>query len=248
MTTYQNLKYSSNRFIWKALDWLYPPLCPGCGKAAVRMCPDCMARITLITRPQCPVCGDILKFGKSTCGVCADKTQFFSALASWAEYAGPLRSAIHSLKYKNNIGLGDFFAGYLIELLRSKSFPVNLIVPVPLSKSRIRTRGFNQSLLLARPVSFYLQIPLSNTALRRIKETDSQVHLNAHEREQNMAGAFSGNPATLKGRSVLLVDDIITTGATINHCSEALLRAGAVRVYAVALAKTFREKVVPEYN
>lgn len=202
------------------------------------MCPDCMARITLITRPQCPVCGDILKFGKSTCGVCADKTQFFSALASWAEYAGPLRSAIHSLKYKNNIGLGDFFAGYLIELLRSKSFPVNLIVPVPLSKSRIRTRGFNQSLLLARPVSFYLQIPLSNTALRRIKETDSQVHLNAQEREQNMAGAFSGNPATLKGKDVLLVDDIITTGATMNQCAAAILESGARSVYGISLAKT----------
>lgn len=220
------------------MDWLYPPVCAGCGIAPARFCPQCLASINRITLPQCPVCGNLLSSGKSVCEDCAEKNHNFSAIASWAEYTDPLRSAIHAFKYKNDLGLGDLFACYLVDLLKQKKYQFNVIVPVPLSNSRRRKRGFNQSLLLARPISLYFHIPLAVNALRRIKETDSQVHLNAMERETNMEGAFCGNPATLKGKDVLLVDDIITTGATMNHCASSLLTAGARSVYGISLAKT----------
>ena len=172
----------------------------------------------------------------------------FTAAAAWAVYGGSLREAIHSLKYKNDMGLGDLFANYMIEILRDKDWSFDLVIPVPLSPQRSRERTYNQSALLSRPIARYFQRDHSTGALRRIKDTGTQVKRNRMERDLSLAGAFSGNPAKLKGRSVLLVDDIITTGATINHCSEALLQAGAIRVYAVSLAKTFREKVVPEIN
>jgi len=243
-----NLRYALHQSLWKAADLLYPPVCSGCGKTNYRFCPGCLQSVSLIRSPFCAFCGKKTRPNQPVCSDCAGIPVHFTAAAAWAAYGGSLREAIHALKYKNDMGLGDFFARYMIEILLTRNWSFDLVIPVPLSPQRSRERTYNQSALLSRPVARYFHQDHSMVALRRIKDTGTQVKRNRMERDLSLTGAFSGNPATLKGRSVLLVDDIITTGATINHCSEALLRAGAVRVYAVALAKTFREKIVPEIN
>jgi ComF family protein len=165
---------------------------------------------------------------------------YFSSAISWAEYGGALREAIHALKYKSNIGLGDYFSRFLIDLLLEKRWDFDLVVPVPLSKSRMKERSYNQAALISRPVARYFRVDHATNALTRIKETGSQVTRSRIDRDSYLEDAFSGNPAKLKGRNVLLVDDIITTGSTINHCARALLEAGATQVKAISVAKTLK--------
>lgn len=177
---------------------------------------------------MCPRC-------KGTEIICTD-------MFSWAEFEGPLREGIHSLKYHQNIGLGDFFGPYLISVVENRQWNPDLVVPVPISKSRRKTRGYNQSELLSRPLAQYFHLPHPNDALIRLKDTESQIHLSAEERFNNMDDAFFGNPAKLKGKTILVIDDIITTGATMNQCAKALVKAGAEKVYGLSVAKTLRNQ------
>ena len=243
-----NLHYELHRTLWKAADLLYPPVCAGCGKPNYRFCPACLQSVYIIQYPFCAFCGKTTIENQPVCADCGDIPVHFTAAAAWAAYGGSLREAIHALKYKNDMGLGDYFASYLVEILSGKNWHFDLIIPVPLSAQRKKERTYNQSALLSRPIARYLQLEHSVSALKRTKDTGTQVKRNRADRNLSLKDAFSGNPAKLKGRSVLLVDDIITTGATINHCSEALLQAGAVRVYAVSLAKTFRDVVDRDNN
>ncbi len=141
------------------------------------------------------------------------------------------------LKYQRNVALGDALAPYLADFVRKLAWPVDLVVPVPLGKQRIKERGYNQVGLLAFPLSCLLNWNYSPRMLRRVRETRSQVGLSALERRANMAGAFTADPSLAFGKVILLVDDVATTGATLAACSEALLDVGAKKVYALTLAK-----------
>jgi ComF family protein len=158
-------------------------------------------------------------------------------MRSWAVYEGPVREAIHSLKYKNNIPLGYFFSQKLIPLIEKAGWSFDTVVPVPLSRSRQRSRGFNQSSLIARPLAHYFKIPFDAQSLFRIRETSPQFDLNAKERILNVEGAFLGNPANNKGKRVLIIDDVITTGATMVNCTNALLDSGASKVFCLSVAR-----------
>jgi ComF family protein len=163
---------------------------------------------------------------------------FFSAAASWAVYKGELREAIHALKFRQDLALGEFFSKFLIQLLDKTNWDFDMVIPVPLSRTRLKERTFNQSALLSRPIAAYYSVEHSQSPLKRIIDTGSQVSRTRVERNNALEDAFLGNPAKLKGRKVLLVDDIITTGATINHCASALKQAGAHEVFAISVAKT----------
>lgn len=239
------LTYKLNRLLWIALDWIYPPVCAGCGKQNSRLCQECLDQINKITAIQCVVCGNLISDTQTVCHQCMEDTVYLSSISSWAEYHGPTRLAILSLKYKQNIGLADTLSEFLISLVSRKQMQIDLIIPIPLGRVRQKSRGFNQSALLASPLSQYFDIPMSNNAVQRIKETGSQVDLTALERNINMEGAFLGNSAKLRGRNVLLVDDIITTGATMNHCAKAILESGARCVHAISVAKTIRTDTHP---
>jgi ComF family protein len=138
--------------------------------------------------------------------------------------------------------LGDFFSLFLISIVESRQWNPDLVIPVPISKSRRKFRGYNQSELLSRPLARYFLIPHENEALIRVKDTESQIQLSAEDRFRNMNDAFFGNPAKLKGKSILVIDDIITTGATMNQCAKALFKAGADKVYGLSVAKTIRNQ------
>jgi ComF family protein len=144
---------------------------------------------------------------------------------------------VHQLKYKRNVALGEFFSRQLIGCLAQLDWGVEVIIPVPLGIARLAERGYNQAALLARPLALGMGVAYRPNSLERIKETRSQVDLNAMERKQNVAGAFHARPELVRGRSVMLVDDVATTGATLDACAAALLAGGAISVYALTLTR-----------
>lgn len=237
-----NLASDLHRLLWVAADWLYPPVCAGCGRGGQRFCSECLTQVKVITGSLCAFCGNKTSAGSSVCPQCSSGTVYFEAAASWAVYGGTLREAIHALKYRQDMGLGEFFSTFLITLVRNRGWNFDLVLPVPISQDRRRERGYNQAELISSPIAFHFQQPHSSKALIRIKDTGTQVDRSKFERDLFLNDAFSANPATLKGRKVLLVDDIITTGSTINHCAKALKEAGASEVYAISIAKTLRRE------
>lgn len=223
---------------WTALDWLYPPYCAGCGNLGALWCQDCQnASHPIPLNDICNICGQILPKGSLTCTACRENPPQYTAMRSWATFTGPLRKAIHSLKYQQNMGLGTQLSAPMSALLDKLQWQVDLITAVPLSRQRITERGYNQSHLLARPIALTHYVPFVPQAVKRIRNTPSQVGLNAPERKKNVAGAFIANPKIVKNKSVLLIDDVATTGATLTASTQALLSAGAKNVYALTLAR-----------
>ncbi len=231
-----NPAYALYRLFWTAIDWLYPPTCPGCQKSGERWCADCQRSISRLGDQICPICGDLSPAG-SLCPRCSASKPPFDALRSWGIYAGPLREAIHQLKYQKNIGLGECLAAHLVQAFREAGWQVDLVCPVPLSTARLQERGYNQAAELARPLALALGIAYRPKSITRIRETRPQVGLNALERQQNISNAFRADEKTVQGRSVLMIDDVATTGATLSSCADALRSAGARQVYGLTLAR-----------
>jgi competence protein ComFC len=159
-------------------------------------------------------------------------------MRSWLVFEGPIRNALHTLKYRRNMALGETLAKYLAEFVGTLGWPVKLVVPVPLGKGRKNERGYNQVGLVAMPLASINHWRYSPQALVRTRETSSQVGLTIAQRRENVSGAFLGDQALVSNADVLLVDDVATTGATLSACSSALLEAGARSVYALTIART----------
>ena len=170
--------------------------------------------------------------------VCLTHPPSYLGLRSWAVYKDPIRKAIHRLKYKKDISLGAVFSSYLICLLEAQCWNIHAVVPVPLSIARQRERGYNQSALLAKPLALAKGLSYQPGLLKRTKETKSQVSLSLEERIKNVEGAFQADEECVRGKNILLIDDVTTSGATIDACSIALLQAGATCVYGLTLART----------
>lgn len=220
--------------IWHVLDWLFPPFCGGCDTPGARWCARCQSQVTRITQPVCPMCGEP---GSGVCPKCQAAPPEYAALRSFGLFQGPLREAIHRLKYKGDIGLGEPLSNHLTELYNELNWDVDLIAPVPLSVKRHRERGYNQSGLLGRPLAYAIEKAYDPGVLMRTRETRSQVGLSASERRQNVQGAFAARPALVAGKKILLIDDVTTTGSTISACAQALRQAGASAVFGLTLAR-----------
>jgi ComF family protein len=152
-------------------------------------------------------------------------------------FEGPIRLALHKLKYRRNVALGDALSKHLAGYVSTLGWRVNLVVPVPLGKERKKERGYNQVGMVAKPLALSNHWSYSPNALVRIRETRSQVGLSIAERKENVSGAFLGDKRVVLGSTVLLMDDVATTGATLASCASALLEAGAKSVYALTLAR-----------
>jgi competence protein ComFC len=228
--------YLIYRFYWQALDSLFPPLCAGCGKRGKTWCQTCAASICRLSDPICERCGEPLENGR-VCRKCEGHPPVYCALRSCAEFRGPLREAVHHLKYQRNLGLGEALCQTLVERYRATGWTVDLVAPVPLGKVRLKERGYNQADLLARPFALASGLRYAPHAVWRARETASQVGLGAAERRENVAGAFQANRNAVYGRRVLVIDDVATTGATISACASALLAAGAEAVWGLTLAR-----------
>ncbi len=231
-----NLAYRGYRLIWEILDWLYPPACGGCSQFGARWCLECSRKTLDVAPPICPICGNS-NLNEEPCLRCQESRPFYTSLRSHTIFTGPIREAIHQLKYKNNLGMGESLSRPMISSLKKLNWSLDLITPVPLGLVRLKERGYNQATLLARPIALCLRVPISTHALMRSRETQSQVGLTAIERQQNMTDAFRASDKLVTGKSVLVVDDVATSGATLNECAKALLGAGASQVYGFSLAR-----------
>jgi ComF family protein len=182
----------------------------------------------------CQVCSRPLKAEHAvTCGECLKEMPPYARAICFGPYTGTLREAIHLLKFRQVKRL----ARPLGELLADLALPsADLVVPVPLSLKSLRERGFNQTLLMARPLAKRRVLPLERGLLIKKKETPPQSSLSRSARLRNLRGTFAVT-GSLSGERILLVDDVITTGATVSECTRALLRAGASEVCVAALAR-----------
>ena len=225
------------RGFWSALDWMYPPTCVGCGKQGYRLCVNCQKEINFISGQVCEICGFPQQDSRNLCAACRAERPTFTAMRFLARYEGVVRECIHALKYHQNLALGDFFAQKLADVVRRADWELDLVVPVPLSPIRQVERGYNQAALLARPVALNLDMTYTPFGLKRIRNTQSQVDLNADQRRQNVRGAFQAVPEIVRGKRVCLVDDVTTTGSTLRECTLALLKGGASAVYCLTLAR-----------
>jgi ComF family protein len=141
------------------------------------------------------------------------------------------------MKYRGNIALGESIAAQMTAFMRSLHWPIEVMVPVPLAEKRLRERGYNQVALVARPLAYQLNLRYEPAALHKMRETRSQVGLSAAQRAENVHAAYQANPEALRGKHVLIMDDVATTGSTISACTAALLSAGVADVYVLTIAR-----------
>ena len=222
---------------WQVVDWVFPPECVGCGRLGEVLCADCFKSLPLITTGICPACG-YPRGNSKTCRGCDPLRPHFTQLRSAAVYDGAVAKAITRLKYKSDLGIGYAFSSILVDLVRRSGWHLDTIIPMPLSAARLKSRGYNQAGILARPLALQLNLPMDDKSIKKIRDTATQVQLGASDRQRNLSGAFLATGRSLTGKHVLLVDDVITTGATINECAAAALAAGAKEVYGVSLGRS----------
>lgn len=214
------------------------------------VCPECLASLAPIRIAQCVLCGERLApaqllIGNGQCQACCEYPPNFDRAVSYGEYQQGLRDLIHLLKYDGVLPaakpLGKLLAA-CVEQLRLCEFDA-LIVPVPLHSSKRRERRFNQSELIARAALKHLppRFELARNVIERQRPTRSQVGLDREARIQNMHGAFRVTaPQRIKGRTVIVLDDVMTTGTTVSECARVLKRAGAEKVFAATVARTLK--------
>lgn len=221
------------------LDLLYPPHCTGCQRSGHVLCPSCLAHIPPLTS-ICQRCSASLSAG-GICSSCQSAPLRLSGLRAVSAYQEPLRSYIHALKYDGNTRLAQPLGMLLVQAYRASGIRAEAVAPVPLHSARYRQRGYNHAALLARVCAAQVGLPLFEDMLIRHRATLSQVGLKHTERQQNVQGAFSCSPTfangQLRGRAILLIDDVSTTAATLEACAAPLFAAGAASVFGLVLAR-----------
>ena len=231
-------------------DIIMPPCCLVCRArigAHHLLCPACWKDVNFIRPPLCDVLGIPLPFDtgeRTISGAAIAHPPSYDRARAVAHFNGSMRTLVHQLKYADRHDARTLFGRWMAEAGREICAGIDIIVPVPLSRMRLLLRHFNQAALLASEVSRNTALPMDPMLLRRTRWTKSQVGMTRDQRRRNIAGAFRvprDRQARFSGRSVLLVDDVITTGATVDACARALKRAGAARVDVLALALVTNE-------
>lgn len=245
--------YASLAVAWQsALNALFPPRCGGCGEfSGPIFCERCASDLREIVEPCCLNCGrvfDVLAFSAAICARCRESAPAFErARACWI-YEGAPRLAIHRFKYNRRYAMAPRLAHLMAQTPAARAllfdWQPDCLVPVALHSSRARARGFNQSALLARELGRLCDVPALEL-LVRTRRTPPQVGLDLKARRRNVRAAFAvdealGQSTNLSGARVLLIDDVFTTGSTLNECARVLLHAGAGAVAALTVARQQR--------
>lgn len=236
------------RFGLTVLEFFLPRLCLFCGagvgeEAQQAICPECEAQIDWLRSPLCLCCGRMFASpdgGDRVCGDCQTEPPPFARARAAALYEGPVAAAIKHFKFGRQIVHLPLLKSWLnrrecLELVAE----ADLLLPVPLHPRRLKARGFNQALLLARA---FPDKPVGLAVLTRVRYTRPQMELKPRERRENVKGAFAvAQPVEVKGKNILLVDDLFTTGSTVRECAKVLRRAGAARVEVLTVARVKHE-------
>jgi len=239
------------------LDLLFPIYCLDCGLEGEWICAECFGKIKLLKKQSCPICNSESKTG-AICFNCRNKTDLDGVISA-ANYtfkegeSDLIKIAIHIFKYRFVKDLGAPLSRLMIKQVKNRELfkkekPIpfgpdivedRIVVPVPLHPRRFRWRGFNQSELLAEKIAEYFDFPLEKSALSRVKNNIPQVEIkNRRDRIQNIQGAFQCvDPEAVKGKRVILVDDVCTTSGTMNECAKVLKKSGAMEVWGVVAAR-----------
>jgi ComF family protein len=238
------LTRAASRLVRSLLDFALPPRCGGCGTIVDDIdsfCADCWRELEFLGPGGCSRCGLPLKATDiDTCVVCLARPPRLDRIRAAVAYGDISRSIAMRLKYGRKVALARTMSRYMQPLLGD--LPGDAVfVPVPLHRSRLWRRGFNQSAIVARELSRRTGHAVAIDALRRVRATPPLKGLNRLQRRRTVAGAFRANrPAELRGRNIVLVDDVLTTGSTANACARVLKRAGAARVDLVSWARVIR--------
>jgi ComF family protein len=242
-------------YVQRILQWIYPPRCVLCGgkgikkrHLAVDVCGHCSARmpdnLPACSRCALPLPSDLSHSSNIICGRCQKKSPAFDYSVSLFRYEQPIIWLIKQLKFRERLPharlLGDMLADRLTQMFEQNSMGnghlPECILPVPLHKNRITSRGFNQSIELAKSVARKTGLPLELNLIERVRETESQTGLDAGQRRKNLQGAFKMTSST-GYRHVAIVDDVVTTGSTVNELAKVLKRAGVKRVDVWSIAR-----------
>jgi ComF family protein len=229
-------------------DLTFPPRCITCGvvleeHGPLPFCPHCAAGIRLIRSPLCPRCGNPFPSTEGEdhlCGECLVTQRSYAVARAVGLYEETLLKAIHLFKYRERIGIGKVLGNLMADFAGNiwDMTVFSVIMPVPLHRKRLRERGFNQAVILARGIAKRFALPLDFLTLRRTVFTKPQVGLGKEDRSVNVRGAFVvRKPEQTVGKRILLVDDVYTTGSTLAECARTLLNAGADSVAVFTLAK-----------
>ena len=220
-----------------ATDSLFPAGCAHCNRSGDLICGKCLMKTTRLTSyGSCRMCA-LPTHGTTLCGRCSSDPPPVSSLVATFAFDGAIRSAVHSLKYEGLRAISPILSDQMVSRWGDRRKTPDVVVPIPLHRSRLRSRGYNQAELLAGPVTTHLEVPLRTALLRRVVDSPSQASARDEaERARRVRGIFAAD-AGGKDRHILLVDDVATTGSTINSAASALLDAGAWGVSALVLAR-----------
>ncbi|MFC1983705.1 ComF family protein [Chloroflexota bacterium] len=220
-----------------AVDLLFPQWCVGCGKEGDFICHNCLRSLPRIMPPICPKCGKPQPSG-ILCPGCTSWQADIAGIRSPFRFDGVIRQAIHQLKYRSLRALAVTLANLLQDYLVTSPIPGEVLVPVPLHQKRLRERGYNQSSLLAKELGKITNLPVVEDCLIRQLYTPPQTKtLTVDERRSNVANAFTCLDQRLRDKQVLLIDDVSTSGATLDACAAALKTAEATSVWGLVLAR-----------
>jgi ComF family protein len=227
-----------------ALDFALPPRCAGCGVIVADVhsfCPECWKQVEFLGETGCTTCGLPLEATESTtCGVCLAAPPRIARTRAAVAYDDLSRSLAIRLKYGRKVAIARTMARYMAPLIEgSEGEPI--LIPVPLHRIRLWQRGFNQSALVAREIGRRLKLRSEPFALRRLRRTPPLKGMSSVQRRKTVAGAFRvSDKAKVAGKTVILIDDVLTTGSTAEACARTLKRAGAVRVELITWARVVR--------
>ena len=216
------LRLFARQWLDTVLDLIFPARCIGCKRVGSLLCSECQAQ--LVVPPPIRDAGSPL----TECRVSA-------------VYSGTIREAIHAFKFNNQYRFATVLADRLVNTWRGTGWPITLVTATPLHASRLQARGYNQAALLASRFASQARVPFEDAAIRRVRETHTQVGLNYAERQMNVTNAFEADSTIVIGKRIVIIDDVYTTGATLKACADTLLKAGATNVWGLAIAQPLHE-------
>jgi len=227
----------SEKLVELVVDSFFPRRCVGCGRLGGFLCPECLGKLSRLLPPLCPNCGRPQASG-IICPDCWQRQTEIDGIRSLFRFDDIIRKAIHQLKYRNLKAISPCLAELLADYLISNPLPGEALMCVPLHTRRLRERGYNQSNLLARRLGERIDLPVIENCLIRVKQTQPQVRAaDVEERRRNVADAFMCRDERVNGRQIILIDDVCTSGATLESCAVALKNKGATSVWGLTLAR-----------